>query len=233
MATIPTIAESRAAMVQRCQITRQSVAFDNAEGSSNITDVVKFRVPSDLTTPLTGGAISGQVMTYLCFKAFSSGDYPTANVGDIVKVLKVDSSHSTTAIYDAQIWLNTAAGWVQLTTATPPKTVVPVAATDANQTPTGAALVAAEIFYMTPTANRTFTLPAATDIYAAISGAATNVQFSFRVVNAVTATYKVSVVCPGSITNQASAASLDVSAATSGSFYMNFTSPSAANLFRG
>ena len=232
MSSIPTIAESRAASVEKVPISRATTQFDNAEGAMNLIEQVAFTVPADLSPALTGGALKGRVTTYLCFKALTSGDYPTAVVGDMVRVLKIDSSQSTSVIYDAQIWLLTSNGWVQLTAATPIATKVPVACTDAAQTPTGAAVVAAETFYMTPTANRNFTLPTATTLYAAVSGATTNAQILVRISNAAAATYNIVVVPDASITNRGSAASLTVSPGTSATFVLNFSSATTADLIR-
>jgi hypothetical protein len=111
----PTIAECRAAAVEKCQISRSTTQFDNAEGNGAIKEMTKWSICADLTTALTGGAMSGKCVNYLSFIDPLTADY-TANIGDTCDVLTIDSSSSTTAPTDAGKWLYTAQGWQKFLT---------------------------------------------------------------------------------------------------------------------
>jgi len=113
MGYTPTIAECRLAMVEKCQLTRQSAQYDNAEGAMNVEECLAYRLPADLTTALTGGAISGKQLTYVSFIRPLAANI-TANIGDKCKVFLVDSSVSTSAPYDYEEWIYKRYGWEKL-----------------------------------------------------------------------------------------------------------------------
>lgn len=65
--------------------------------------------------------------------------------------------------------------------------VTAVALADEAATPTSAQLIDSKLFVMTPTADRTFTLPTAALVCAALTGEAVGTSFEFTIVNLATA----------------------------------------------
>ena len=65
--------------------------------------------------------------------------------------------------------------------------VTAVALTDAASTPTAAQLIDSKLFVQTPTADRTFTLPTAALVIAALIGEAVGTSFEFTIVNLASA----------------------------------------------
>ena len=65
--------------------------------------------------------------------------------------------------------------------------VTAVALTDANTTPTAAELIDSKLFVQTPTADRTFTLPTAALVIAALTDEATGTSFEFTIINLASA----------------------------------------------
>jgi len=62
-----------------------------------------------------------------------------------------------------------------------------VALTDANATPTAAQLIDSKLFVQTPTADRTFTLPTAALVIAALTDEVVGTSFEFTIVNLASA----------------------------------------------
>lgn len=233
MANTPTITECRNAMVEKCQATRISASFDNAEGSGNITDVVKYRFPADLTTPLTGGAISGTTIRYLSFIKPTAADYPTANIGDMCQVLYVNSGTSTTAPTGSELFIYTTTGWERFATSGIPQMERLETVTDiADTAPT---LTAAQVFggiiVGTPTTARTATLPTAASLWALCSNPKVGTSIHFSVENAAAATNAITIGAVASITNGGHANNLIVAASTSKAFKIVFTSATAAVIY--
>lgn len=115
MGYTPSISEVRQCPVELCQLTRPSAYYDNADGSSNLQSVLKYQCIADLTTPLTNGSIKGQCNRYVSFIRPLVANI-TANIGDECLVLLVDSSVSTTAPYDAELWIYKRFGWEKVQT---------------------------------------------------------------------------------------------------------------------
>ena len=65
--------------------------------------------------------------------------------------------------------------------------VTAVALTDAAATPTAAQLIDSKLFVQTPTADRTFTLPTAALVIAALTDEAVGTSFEFTIVNLASA----------------------------------------------
>jgi len=65
--------------------------------------------------------------------------------------------------------------------------VTAVALTDAAATPTAAQLIDSRLFVQTPTADRTFTLPTAALVIAALTDEAVGTSFEFTIVNLASA----------------------------------------------
>lgn len=65
--------------------------------------------------------------------------------------------------------------------------VTAVALSDANTTPTSAELIDSKLFVQTPTADRTFTLPTAALVIAALTDEATGTSFEFTIINLASA----------------------------------------------
>ena len=65
--------------------------------------------------------------------------------------------------------------------------VTAVALTDAASTPTAAQLIDSKLFVQTPTADRTFTLPTAALVIAALTDEAVGTSFEFTIVNLASA----------------------------------------------
>lgn len=117
MGYTPTIAECRLASVERAQITRQSALANNADSALHIIDTLMYNIAADLTTPLTNGKVRAKCNTYVSAIPPLVADYPDVNIGDEVKVLKIDSSVSASAVYDAERWIYTRGGFEKVLTA--------------------------------------------------------------------------------------------------------------------
>ena len=65
--------------------------------------------------------------------------------------------------------------------------VTAVALTDAAATPTAAQLLVSKLFVQTPTADRTFTLPTAALVLAALTDEAVGTSFEFTIINLASA----------------------------------------------
>jgi len=65
--------------------------------------------------------------------------------------------------------------------------VTAVALTDAAATPTAAQLIDSKLFVQTPTADRTFTLPTAALVIAALTDEAVGTSFEFTIINLASA----------------------------------------------
>jgi len=113
MGSTPTIAECRAAFIEKAQLTRQSARADNAEASQNIEEMLQYKIAATLSPSLSdsGGAIGGKAITYVSFIRPTAGNYPTANIGDRCRVFLLDTSQSETAPYDYEDYVYTANGW--------------------------------------------------------------------------------------------------------------------------
>ena len=108
--------------------------------------------------------------------------------------------------------------------------VTAVALTDAASTPTAAQLIDSKLFVQTPTADRTFTLPTAALVIAALIGEAVGTSFEITIVNLASAYEIVVTTATGwTITGGGYMTVFDATAAT---FLAVVTSTSAIQLYR-
>jgi hypothetical protein len=115
MGYTPTIAECRLAAVEISQLTRQSAVKSNAESSNTVVEEIQYGLEADLTTAFTNGKLRGKKLKYVSFISPLVANY-TANIGDECVVLKVDTSVSASAPYDAELWIYKRFGWEKVLT---------------------------------------------------------------------------------------------------------------------
>ena len=108
--------------------------------------------------------------------------------------------------------------------------VTAVALTDAASTPTAAQLIDSKLFVQTPTADRTFTLPTAALVLAALTDEAVGTSFEFTIVNLASA-YEI-VVTTNTGWTITSGGFMTVFDGTSATFLAVVTSASAIQLYR-
>ena len=108
--------------------------------------------------------------------------------------------------------------------------VTAVALTDAASTPTAAQLIDSKLFVQTPTADRTFTLPTAALVIAALTDEATGTSFEFTIVNLASA-FEI-VVTTNTGWTITSGGFMTVFDGTSATFLAVVTSTSAIQLYR-
>ena len=108
--------------------------------------------------------------------------------------------------------------------------VTAVALTDAASTPTAAQLIDSKLFVQTPTADRTFTLPTAALVIAALTDEAVGTSFEFTIVNLASA-YEI-VVTTNTGWTITSGGFMTVFDGTSATFLAVVTSTSAIQLYR-
>ena len=108
--------------------------------------------------------------------------------------------------------------------------VTAVALTDAASTPTAAQLLNSKLFVQTPTADRTFTLPTAALVLAALTDEAVGTSFEFTIVNVATS-YEV-VVTTNTGWTITGGGFMTVFDGTSATFLAVVTSASAIQLYR-
>ena len=108
--------------------------------------------------------------------------------------------------------------------------VTAVALTDAASTPTAAQLLNSKLFVQTPTADRTFTLPTAALVLAALTDEAVGTSFEFTIVNLASA-YEI-VVTTNTGWTITSGGFMTVFDGTSATFLAVVTSTSAIQLYR-
>ena len=108
--------------------------------------------------------------------------------------------------------------------------VTAVALTDAASTPTAAQLIDSKLFVQTPTADRTFTLPTAALVIAALTDEAVGTSFEFTIVNLASA-YDI-VVTTNTGWTITSGGFMTVFDGTSATFLAVVTSTSAIQLYR-
>jgi hypothetical protein len=105
-----------------------------------------------------------------------------------------------------------------------------VALSDANATPTAAQLIDSKLFVQTPTADRTFTLPTAALVIAALTDEVVGTSFEFTIVNLASGfQYTVTTATGWTITNGGNMVVFD---GTSATFLAVVTSTSTAQLYR-
>ena len=108
--------------------------------------------------------------------------------------------------------------------------VTAVALTDAAATPTSAQLIDSKLFVQTPTADRTFTLPTAALVIAALTDEAVGTSFEFTIINLATA-YEI-VVTTNTGWTITGGGFMTVFDGTSATFLAVVTSTSTAQLYR-
>ena len=108
--------------------------------------------------------------------------------------------------------------------------VTAVALTDAASTPTAAQLIDSKLFVQTPTADRTFTLPTAALVLAALTDEAVGTSFEFTIVNLASA-YEI-VVTTNTGWTITGGGFMTVFDGTSATFLAVVTSASAIQLYR-
>ena len=108
--------------------------------------------------------------------------------------------------------------------------VTAVALTDAAATPTAAQLIDSKLFVQTPTADRTFTLPTAALVIAALTDEAVGTSFEFTIVNLASA-FEI-VVTTNTGWTITSGGFMTVFDGTSATFLAVVTSTSALQLYR-